>query len=360
MSAKFVGSYVSPLKDVLVASALSRQNAIILGAPGWGKTAIGRSLAAHLSGGQYSFTRIDPSTPPDAVRGAYNPAALLEGRLERVTDGTPYDPAMRLAIVDEIGRGNEVTFDALLDTLDRLDDPDAPPVWATSNFMPSNERVQALIDRFALWFWIVPDTLEPAAIVAAQLNGSGGPQVDTAGLPTWNEIHDVRSAAPGPNAIKAIGELLDDLSHEAELQGRRPHPRRVTQWTHILFRVGVWASGSADFNVVPEKASRLLRYAWPAITAEEGDSWAQIAGSVVDVLGAAIEEAMAGLVDDLNEIAGAPSGRRTSMVMEMTTKVQALQTQLEQMAGDDNPRVEEAVEQMNSWLSQVLMGKPIE
>ena len=357
---KFVGSYVPELTSVLVASTLSRQNAIILGSAGWGKTAIGRSLAQQMSGGQYSFTRIDPSTPPDAVRGAYNPAALLDGRLERVVDGTPYDPQTRLAIVDEIGRGNEVTFDALLDTLDRLDDPDAPSVWATSNFMPSNERVQALIDRFALWYWIQPDSLDPAAIVAAQLNGSGGPQVDPTGLPTWAEVQDVRSATPGQNAIKAIGDLLGDLIREAEMQGRRAHPRRVTQWTHLLFRVGVWHSGSADWSTVPEKAASLLAYAWPAITPEEQATWKGIAGSVVDVVGAAIEEAMASLVDDLNEIAGAPAGRRTSMVMSMTTKMQNLQTQLEQMAGEDNPRVEEAIEQMNQWLSMVMTGRPIE
>lgn len=211
---KFVGSYIDDMKLILTASALSRQNAILLGAPGWGKTAVTRSLAGQLTNGKFAFARIDPSTPPDVVRGAYNPAALLDGRLERVVSGTAYDPQMGLALIDEIGRGNEVTFDALLDTLDRLDDPNAPPVWATSNFMPSNERVAALIDRFAMWYWINPQGLDVAAISASQLNGRG-PQVDVSDLPDWAEVQDIRKATPGGKAIKAIGELLENLSTDA-------------------------------------------------------------------------------------------------------------------------------------------------
>lgn len=359
---KFVGSYVSQVVDVEVAAMLSKQNGILLGSPGWGKTAITRSLASHLTGNCYSFTRIDPSTPPDVVKGPYNPAAMMDTppRLERMVTGTPYDPRTRLAIIDEIGRANEATFDALLDTLDRLDVPDAPPVVATTNFMPSNERVAALIDRFGLWLWMQPETLDLGGIVAAQLNGTGGPQVDTTGLPTPAEVDDVRSATPGAKAIAAITQLLDDLSHEAEQQGRKPHPRRITQWSHVLFRTGVWYSGSADFSTIPERSAKLLQYMWPAITADEQATWKQIAGGVVDVLGAAIEEAMATLVDDLNAIAKASVRERTLMVGAMTKKMQNLQGDLEELAGEDNPRVEEAIVKMNTWLSMVTNGHPIE
>lgn len=356
---KFVGSYVDEMKDILLASALSRQNAILLGAPGWGKTAVTRSLAGQLTGGQYAFARIDPSTPPDVVRGAYNPAALLDGRLERVVDGTAYDPGMRLALIDEIGRGNEVTFDALLDTLDRLDDPNAPPVWATSNFMPSNERVKALIDRFALWYWINPQSLDVAAVTAAQLNGSG-PQVDVSGLPTWAEIEEIRAAAPGTNAVKAIGALLGDLANEAQAQGRRPHPRRITQWTHVVFRVGVWASGSADFNTVPDTAAKMLRYCWPAITPDEAAGWAQVAASVVDTLGAAIEEAMTEVLNKMKQVAAMGAAQRTAEITGLATLMQGAQTTLESLAGADDDRVGGAVETMNRWLSLTVQGKPVE
>jgi len=355
----FVGSYVNDMKLILTASALARQNAIMLGAPGFGKTAVTRSLAGQLTSGQYAFARIDPSTPPDVVRGAYNPAALLDGRLERVVDGTAYDPNMRLALIDEIGRGNEVTFDALLDTLDRLDSPDAPPVWATSNFMPSNERVAALIDRFALWYWINPQGLDVAAISAAQLNGQG-PQVDVSDLPTWHEVQDIRKAAPGGNAIKAIGELLENLSTEAQAQGHRPHPRRVTQWTHVLFRVGVWQSGSADFSTVPDTAARLLRYCWPAIQPSDAATWAQIAASVVDTLGAAIEDAMNQVLAQMKQVSAAPQAQRTALIPQLATTMQSVQTTLESLAGADNQRVAEAVTTMNGWLSLAIQGKPVE
>jgi MoxR-like ATPase len=357
----FVGGYVNNLVEVLMASALSRQHAIILGAPGYGKTAVSRSLARTMAGNDgYSFTRIDPSTPPDVIRGAYNPAALLDGRLERVTDGTPYDSRTRIALIDEIGRGNEVTFDALLDTLDRLDSPSAPPVWATSNFMPSNDRVAALIDRFALWYWIQPDGLDVAGVAAAQLNGSGGPQIDPAGLPTWDQVNDIHTAVPGSTAVKVIGELLSQLAQEGAEQGRRAHPRRVAQWSQILFRVGVWYSGTADFAAVPDAAARLLRYAWPAVTAEEQASWAEIAASVVDTVGAAIESAMVDVLTEMKRVAAAPVGQRTSMIPHLGSLMQNTQVTLEKLADKDDDRVKTAVQQMQTWLSLVIQGKTVE
>ena len=354
----FAGSYVDDMTGVLVASVLSRQHAIILGAPGWGKTAVSRSLAQALAGDAFSFTRLDPSTPPDRVMGAYNPAALLDGRLERVVAGTPYDPRTRVAILDEIGRANEVTFDALLDTLDRVD-VDAPPVWATSNFMPSNERTAALVDRFGLWFWITPGTLDVAAIVAAQLAGNGRPQVSTAGLPTWAQIEEVRSAAPGPNAVAAIGDMAASLKVEAESQGRSLNPRRVAQWSPLLFRAAVWFGGSADFTAVPDAAARLLRYAWPAVTADEAATWQKIAASVVDTLGEAIEQAMVKVKQAMDELIKAGPMQKAEVIGRLTVQMQQVQANLESLAGENNPRVEEAVVRMNGWLQQAMLGQPI-
>lgn len=357
----FSGSYVRDMQMVLAASALSRQNAIVLGAPGYGKTAVSRSLAQQLTNGQFSFIRIDPSTPPDVVKGAYNPAELLNGRLVRVTDGTPYDSRMLAAIVDELGRANDVTFDALLDTLDRLDTADAPPVWATSNFMPGNERVKALIDRFALWFWVQPGTMDTAAIVASQLNGTAGPQVDMTGLPTWAEVLDVRKAAPGSHAIRAIGDLLANLAQEAATAGHTPHPRRVAQWTQILFRVGVWKAGTADFSTVPDEAVKLLRYAWPSTTPEEAATWAQIAGSVVDAVGAAIEATMTQVIGEMRKVANASPSQRTGMIGGLGLLMQKAQATLEELGdGKDDDRVKGAMMQMNTWLAAAVQGKAIE
>ena len=123
-------------------------------------------------------------TPPEALRGAYDPAALLNGRLERVVAGTPYDPTARVSILDEVFRANEVVFDTMLDVLDRLDakPAQAPVAWATANFVAQGERVEALLDRIALWLWISPDAMDVAAIVGAHLDGvvANGLQVQDA------------------------------------------------------------------------------------------------------------------------------------------------------------------------------------
>ncbi|MCB0014178.1 MAG: hypothetical protein KDE34_19835, partial [Anaerolineales bacterium] len=202
-------------------------------------------------------------------------------------------------------------------------------------------------------------SLDVAAISAAQLNGQG-PQVDVSDLPTWDQVQDIRSADPGTAAIKAIGELLENLSTEAQAQGHRPHPRRVTQWTHVLFRVGVWQSGSADFNTVPDTAARLLRYCWPAIQPAEAATWAQIAASVVDTLGAAIEEAMSAVLVKMKEVSASPQAQRTTLIPQLATTMQSVQTTLEKLAGADNDRVAEAVATMNNWLSLAVQGKPVE
>jgi MoxR-like ATPase len=348
------------MKQVLMAGVLSRQNVVLIGAPGWGKTAVARSVAEQLTDGEFSFTRVDPSTPPEKVHGPLNPAAVLEGRLERVVEGTPYDPVVKHAIIDEIGRANDAMFDALLDTLNRLDDPDAPAVVATTNFMPAGDRQEALIDRFALWYHITPNALDVHGITKAQLSGNGRPQVDMSDFPTWDEVEEIRTMTPGPDAIKAISALLNDLTNEAKTHGRHPNPRRVTQWSHILFRVSAWYSGDDNFAVVPEQATRILRWAYPALRTEEAASWSQIAASVVDTLGAVIDEKNAEILETMNELLEADAAERANILSNIGVKMQQAGETLETIAGEDNERVQAVQDQWNDWFSRVIKGEPIE
>lgn len=371
---QFVGPYVRDLSSVLLASALSGQNAYLIGAPGWGKTALSLSVAAALVGEEWMepepgklitdqhagvFVEISPASPPDVLTGPFNPAELLAGRMVYQTYGTPYHGPVKIAILDELGRGNDATFDKCLHVTNRQGQH-RPPVWATSNFMPQNERVQALIDRFLLWYWIHPERLDVPAMTAAQLGGNGGPAIDRAGLPTWAEVEEIRAADAGINAINVIGELLRELSEAAAAEGRQAHPRRITQWSWLLFRVGLWKSGSADFSSIPDDAAGLLQYAWPATTAAEAASWKEIVASVVDVLGAAIEAAMAEVQVKLRELSGLGPRDRNERLSEFTMFIQRTAEDLERLAGPNNAKVEGAITQMQTWLSQALQGKPIE
>lgn len=354
----FVGTYVKDMTLVMAASMLSRQNAIFLGAPGFGKTRIAEAMARHLAQ-PYSLVRIDPSTPVEVLRGPYDPAAMLNGRLERVVDGTPYADDVAVAILDELFRGNRALFDAALDVTDRVDRQDAPPVWATSNFVVNDDRVQALIDRFALWLWVNPGPLDVQAITAAQLNSGGRPSLDTAGLPTWQDIERVRAMQPGPNAIKAVAELIQQMTDGAAKEGLTVHPRRVTQWANVLFRVSAWLTDDPDFTTVPAEASRMLRYCHPAITPEEAATWHEIAAEVVDTVGAAIEQVMANVLAEMQKLTGKSGRDMPALVAGLTNVMQNAQTTLTKVGGDD-PRVEEAIGQMNKWLALGVQGKPIE
>lgn len=358
----FVGMYVEEVSSVLVASVLSRQHLMLLAGPGVGKTEITVSAAEQWVGDKrYFYTALEPSSKPEEIKGASDPAEFLRsGKLIPALEGTAHDPCVRLVILDEIGRASNPVFDVLLKTLKPVNNPNPPTVWGIANFMVSNERVAALIDRFALWLWIQPGTVDIAKVVHAQLHSNGSPKLSMAGLPTWAEVEDIHKATPGANAEKAISDLLGDLAQEAAKNGRRPNHRTVAQWTHILFRTGVWHSGSADFAVVPEEATKLLRYAWPATTAEEAGSWAKIAASVVDIVGAALENALAQVASEMRKVARMDASQRTGAIPQLATLMQSTQATLQSLAGEDDNRVKTAVTQMNTWLAAAIQGKEIE
>ncbi len=356
----FVGSYVQDIKGAMTAGILSGQNVILLSAPGWGKTAISKRVAQHVAGdAAISFIRVDPSTPPDVISGPYDPAAMLNGVLQRVTAGTPFDPQCRLAIIDEIGRGSDALFDKCLDVLDRQDGASVP-VIATSNFMPSSDRQQAMLDRFAIWLWVVPGACDVAGIVGAQLASAGKPDVDPAGLPTWDDVQTVWAAKPGPQAVKVVSDLISAMSREAQVQGFTVHPRRLAQWSAVLFRAGMFYSGmDPDFSAMPSKATALLKYCWPAMTAEDQATWATFAASVVDVTGAAIELEMAKVMEALNRVVASGNTSSMAVVGELGQITQKAEQTLKTIAGDD-PRVAEAIKQMKVWFGRALNGQPIE
>lgn len=358
--AYFVGSYVRKMTEVLIASLLSRQNAIILGAPGCGKTSICRAMANVVVNGQFSFMEIEPSTPPERVFGLYDPKAIInDGEFVRVTKDTPYDPDTQVVILDEAGRANEPTFDALIHALERHDTDTPPPAWATSNFMPTQERVAALIDRFSLWFWVEPDAIDIEEVAMANMLGIR-PTIDPATVPTRDEVDRVWSTIPTHRAMRAVAAAARQLGDEAKSQGRYVHNRRVAQWSKILLRLSIYYEGSGDFAVVPDKALNILRYCWPATSPEEAASWAEIAGSVVDPVGEAIEFAKANVLKKMQEIAALTAAERRAESSNLYRLMQSAQEDMMKVAGPDDPRIEEASVQMNTWMSNLMRGKPVE
>jgi MoxR-like ATPase len=363
----FVGGYVNDMVAVLTAAMIGRQNAVIIGAPGWGKTRIALSFAHQVVGKDAtSVTRLHPAAPPDVFMGAYDPIAFTQGKLSRVTAGTPYDPDCKFALIDEFSRANEAAFDAMLDVADRLDVDDAPPVVATANFPPTGERTKALLDRFALWFWVNPGNVDAAALSSARLQSySGGrpdPRVNVSHVPTQAQLQEIWSASPGPHAAAAVSSFVGELEAEASKNGLVVNPRRNAQWTDMLFRLGMWYAGmDNDFSAVPDAAAKMLIYAWPAQDANEAASWAQIALSVVDTVAAAIDAATAQVMVAMENIIKAKDHSQKGLAIMDAVKVQTSAEQtIKSLCDPNDPRVMVALDRMRGWLSNASSGKPLE
>jgi MoxR-like ATPase len=172
----FAGRYVDDVRDLYLASILSGLHCVAMSGPGWGKTDIALSMARDIAPANHAVARLHPATPPEEVRGAVKTDVLLaSSRIEYEVQGTPYDPANRLVIIDEIGRANKVVVSMLMFLLDRKDVAFPPPVWATSNFMPAGPEAKARLDRIALWHWILPNPGDIGAMLQTQLQANNSP-----------------------------------------------------------------------------------------------------------------------------------------------------------------------------------------
>ena len=289
---QYVGKYLQPVEKALAASALSGVNCMVISKdPGWGKTDVTLLAARQIVGKDHTvFIRIDPATPMAIVEGAYDPAALMNGKLVRLTAGTAYDPEARIVILDELPRGSDAMFDKVLDIADRRDIDNPPTVWGTANFMVNTERSAPMRDRFGLWVWMMPSIDSVGPYIDAMRHGN---ELELKGkLPTQEEIDTVRAYVVGDNAHNAISDFIGMLSTEAMAAGFKINPRRLRQWYSLIYRYSAWLTGSDDFSEVPADAKEIMQYAWPTPSYEEHAEWANVARSLHNMMKAAVMAAL--------------------------------------------------------------------
>ena len=294
----FVGKYVEDIEMALIASAVSGKHGLLIGAPGWGKTAIAVSMAGQIAQkDEWTFTRFATSTPPEEVTGPIDPAAALRTppAIEYNIEGTPYDPNARLSVFDEVFRPSDVIFDIFLDLLDRQDVgiDVAPTIWGTSNFIVKSERTEALRDRIALWVWVVPDELDVTSVIGVHMNRDYNQRLEMVNgrpIPTMAEIDAIRKSKPTQNAIDTVTSYLEVLSTESKKGGFRVNPRRLEQWSSIVYRTTMYLNGGdSDFDSIPEDMGIVMKYAYPCFDKNKWIEWQEIASSVADPVAAAIE-----------------------------------------------------------------------
>lgn len=358
---KFVGKYTQEFKRVLVASAISGHNLMSISAPGWGKTDMALATARSISPDGTIFIELDPASPPEIIRGAYDPAALLNGRLSRVLTGTPYDPAAQVVILDEVFRSNDVLFDSLIHatSMKQIDQLKRPVFWGTCNFVGKSERTEALRDRFALWLHLEPE-LDATGIARAHLsNGTGGIDPDWAkGLPTWADCVNARSQQPTPRASHLVEDVIEVLTSEANNAGFQVNPRRIVQWAEILFRVSFHLSGTNDFQSIPTDAASLLKYCYPTVEKATAQKWAQVAASIVDPLGGLIDAIKAEAYAEFKKVNGLPIAERKGHIIELGQVMANAQLSLNDK-GKGDPRADEAYKEIAGWFSQAVRGEDL-
>ena len=256
----FTGSYVNDVRDLYVASLVTGWHSLVVGAPGWGKTDIALSLLTDVYGSDaFLFLRLHEAILPNRLEGSTDMDHLLqksEFRLNRT--GTPYDPKYQAMLLDEMGRGNDVAYGLLMDVLDRKDTTTLMPVLATANFLPVGKKYEGLLDRFALWHWVSPGSLDARAVALAQASRrESDPMLTVPGrLPTVAELDFCHTALPGPDALNALGDTIDLIGAEMVKEGKLLHPRRIAMFTKILLRMSYYLTGTNNFTKVPVDAIR--------------------------------------------------------------------------------------------------------
>lgn len=372
----FQGSYVKDLQRVLTASAVSGANAAIIGPPGGGKSDILGLSADLCSEGASTFVELAPSSPPAMVEGMFNPATLMAAMrgqqievLDRLTRGTAADSQYRFVVLDELFRASEPVFDACLHLLDpkRHKAADQGRVfWATSNFSLTDERTEALRNRFPLWAHITPTIQDEVAFYKAiSASFASGLQLQLPEpMPTWSEIEEVRSMLVGPKAEKAVIDFL--LSVEEEIaqppDPARPDNRNRRQWFIVLFRYTAYLKGSNNFNDLPAEAKQIIRYLWVQPTKPDWEAWGRKTRGVSDFVGAILAAVQQHTIGQLNELIqktkAKGKGDEQNMVMQATAIIQAGQREIAQKCGDDD-RAKKAKAGLQKLMIKVASGESI-
>lgn len=363
MKAQLVGEYLAPVSEAVVAAAAAQVHAIVIGPPGYGKSALLRSFVAQCLSPAILLS-CDESTPPSRVRGRPHAGALLEGREVTCTDGSLLDPEVEGAVIDEITRASPIVWDALLPVLERS----RPVVLATANWLADEDRVRALHDRIALWIWpsvsltpqIAADIASAELLRVALERERGDGHIARAGAaytrPEWPEpesLREVWNMTPVMRSVSAVQEAVRGLVEEAAKAGFQVNPRRVAQWARILWGRTCLDRAAAEWDSVSPSAMRALAYAYPASDESEASRWRQVTLRVVDRVGALIEAIFGEVKERLQGVAAAPPAERGPRAMELGRWIAETE---EKLRAIPDPRAEEVVRGLNSWYRDAVLG----
>jgi hypothetical protein len=357
------------------AALLSWQNVLVVGEPGNGKTEILYHMLRQVFGPDATMLfPCVPSTLPADIIGYANPIYSIDPDAEAkgipywITKGTPVNDSVHACLLDEVSRFGDLGMDTAVHAMHAISKFHRPVYVGTANWLTATPRNEALRDRFSFTVWYQAAQADIRGLVAK-------PAISTwdFDLPDFEQVLAVNSLVTryvesDPAAFKCsetIIALLEQIQRLCEEQGAddpfRLNNRRVFQFRAMLYAMGAYYSGSADFVDLPREAFLALKYAYPVIDYMQAVRWQKIVGALIDVVETEISEfkanayqAWVNIVARYSDARGniKPEGR-DQLSQELGGAWQRSERLLrEQFPGD--PRVESALREMFSKYRELL------
>lgn len=366
MTAYFEGTNAELIRKAIVTGLISHENVSLVGMPGCGKTdiavAIGRVI---LPSDQRHLWEITQSTEKEYLVGGIDYTKAAQGIFETNKTGTIHDLMIHYGILDEAARGGDPIFDEFIHgLLNPLIPRDEQAIFiATNNFVPKNERSEAMVDRIALWEHLPYERVCRAVIDSQLGNMNSQPQV-RGFIPKWSDCEAVWQSSLGPKAIKCLGDFIDSIQDEAAQYTKMPflvNNRRTRQWSRIFGRVGTFFSGSNDFSTLPKEVIDAARIAWPTHDDVEAACWKEIVNAMADPLQLVIDEKLALAYADFKSLWAnvASSSQRAAAIPKLGERNNEWQEKILQDAAGD-PRGDAAVEQLSGIYFSLCQGKSMD
>jgi hypothetical protein len=256
-------------------------------------------------------------------------------------------------------RTNDIVFDAFIHVTESKTRPrlSMPVFWATANHVAEYDRVEALRDRFALWMYLKVGKPDVKNIVKTHLDN--GVMLEDpswkAEFPTWQDCMDIRKSKPGKDQVNLIADFVNAVAKESYNCGFEINPRRIVQWSSILYCYSMYIKGVANFDEIPHEAMVILSYAYPNINAEKAASWKKAVMALVDKAGAALSEVVANIKTNLEKLVSEkPQYTREKYIAASQHAVEVARADLDAIKND--PRADKLKEDLAQWASAIQLG----